>query len=213
MPMSMYFKADVKMALVIGCADYSMLREIEGRENFADLEDAMEDVKVAKAGLKRLGFTKILVLKDPEYMKVSMTIMDIKREIWNNYNAGLGTLLWVYYAGHGMMDNTTSIILNGPKTYPLERMLRGLAMAEGSYVIAVFDCCRERMQALQMRGGNGPESPLEIEEDDCAYDLNGAPAGSQENLIMSFGCKPSAGVPAKSTLARTYFRYIRKSAR
>ena len=30
---------------------------------------------------------------------------------------------------------------------------------------------------------------------------------------MTFGCKPAAGVPIKSTIARNYFKYLRMSAK
>ena len=39
------------------------------------------------------------------------------------------------------------------------------------------------------------------------------PDEPQENFIISYGCQPSAGVPVKSTLAMSYFRYLRKQAR
>jgi hypothetical protein len=29
---------------------------------------------------------------------------------------------------------------------------------------------------------------------------------------MTFGCRPSDGVPAKSTIAKAYFRYLKKAA-
>ena len=40
----------------------------------------------------------------------------------------------------------------------------------------------------------------------------GQPKGSQENIIISYGCQPSAGVAQKSSLAKAYFRYLRKSS-
>ena len=39
----------------------------------------------------------------------------------------------------------------------------------------------------------------------------GQPIGSQENIIITYGCQPSDGVPQKSSLAKHYFRYLRKS--
>ena len=109
------------------------------------------------------------------------------------------------------MDNTTFAVLNGKKCYPLERMLRALATAEGSYVCAVFDCCREKMPSSAFRGSGQADGAAEL-DDDTGINLLGAPAETQENIIMTFGCRPSAGVPAKSTIARTYFRYLRKAA-
>lgn len=104
------------------------------------------------------------------------------------------------------MDNTTYMVLNGKRPYPLEKMLRSFAQSDGSYVISVFDCCREKLPASQTRG-------LGASEDFDGGDMFlAAPEDSQENLIMTFGCRPSAGVPAKSTIAKAYFKYLRHSA-
>ena len=48
-----------------------------------------------------------------------------------------------------MMDNCTYCVLNGHRMYPLEKMLRCLAKADGSYVVSVFDCCREKLPITQ----------------------------------------------------------------
>ena len=70
--------------------------------------------------------------------------------------------MFVYYAGHGMMDNTTYLMLNHKRMYPMEKMLRTLAKADGSYVIALFDCCREKLPPTSMRGlGKGIENELD----------------------------------------------------
>ena len=57
-------------------------------------------------------------------------------------------MLFVYYAGHGIMDNYTLMVVNDKdirkRTYPLEKMLRSMAKIKGSYVVSVFDCCREK---------------------------------------------------------------------
>ena len=58
-----------------------------------------------------------------------------------------------------MSDTNLFLQLNEGKLYPIEKMLRSLAKADGSYVIALFDCCRERIIAGATRGVN-------VEEDD-----------------------------------------------
>ena len=109
-----------------------------------------------------------------------------------------------------MMDNCTYSVLNGQRMYPLEKMLRSLAKADGSYVVGVFDCCREKLKQKATRGFNAEaimnEGMLVDEE------WIGQPKGSQENIIITYGCQPSDGVLQKSSLAKTYFRYLRKSA-
>ena len=39
------------------------------------------------------------------------------------------------------------------------------------------------------------------------------PDEPKENLVITYGCQPSDGVPIKSTLAKSYFRWLRKSAK
>ena len=116
-------------------------------------------------------------------------------------------MLFVYYAGHGVMDNTTYCVLNGKRMYPMEKLLRVIAKQEGSYVMAVFDCCREKLPPQKMRGGGGGA----VIADEMPEDVELGQAVNHENFIITYGCQPSSGVPVKSTLAKTYFRYLRKS--
>lgn len=110
------------------------------------------------------------------------------------------------------MDNCTYSVLNGARMYPLEKMLRCVAKADGSYVVAVLDCCREKLPKQETRGFNTQaiaNDGLLISDD---QEWIGQPKGSQENIIITYGCQPSDGVPQKSKLAKSYFRYLRKSA-
>ena len=89
------------------------------------------------------------------------------------------------------MDNTTKAMLNGKRHYPLEKSLRNLAKCDGSYVMGVFDCCREKLDPnLATRGGGGA---MDIDEEDMDDAVN--LEDSQENFIMTYGCQPSSGVP------------------
>lgn len=126
-------------------------------EGFSDIPEAIEDMKVVHAGLRRLRFAKdeITMIENADYMQVKIAIDGANAEIYDNFSNGLNTLLFVYYAGHGMMDNCTYSIHNRTDRrwkYPLEKQLRTLARADGSYVVGVFDCCRERFTQAQTRG-------------------------------------------------------------
>ena len=67
------------------------------------------------------------------------------------------TLVFVYYAGHGILTQTTNALCNGyllkngtkgklSKTrYDLEHRLRALGQEEGGYILGIFDCCREKL--------------------------------------------------------------------
>ena len=144
------------------------------------------------------------MLQDPSYDQVKIMMGETMTEILKAKNDNdENTLLFVYYAGHGAMDNFSKIILNGPRMYPLEKILRDISRGRGSYVVALFDCCREKLPVESTRGlGNGSIAD-DVDEDF----LN---LTNQENLVITFGCQPSSGVPQKSTIATAYFRYLRQ---
>ena len=110
---------------MIGCSDYSELRKMEGMQGFSDIPESLEDIKVVYAGLRRLRFKReeITMLIDGVYMEVKMAIDQAMNAIYENHCNGQNTLLFVYYAGHGVMDNYTYSVLNGGRRYkyPLER--------------------------------------------------------------------------------------------
>ena len=88
----------------------------------------------------------------------------------------------------------------------MEKMLRSLAKADDSYVIALFDCCRERITSQAQRG-------LVSDDDDSPYGGAGlVQPESHENFIITYGCPPTEGVPAKSTIAKAYIKYLKKSS-
>ena len=112
-------------------------------------------------------------------------------------------MVFAYYAGHGLSDNNLYAQLNEARIYPLEKMLRSLAKADGSYVVALFDCCRERMVPGASRGaGADTAGMLDVETN----------METAENFIITYGCPPTEGVPAKSTIAHAYIKYLKKAA-
>ena len=209
------FRIDARIALVIGSSIYDRFRLIQGREGTQDLPETLEDIKVVCAGLRRLKFKRhqIRVLVDPDWSDLSITIREITLQVIKNYkNFGTQTLIFVYYEGHGAMDQYTKCVLNGERMYPLEQTLRTLARQDGTYVIAVFDCCREVMDVGQTRGINASN---DVDIDECEDEntfVSKEKADSFKNFIVTFGCEPSRGVAQKSTIARGYFRFLRMMA-
>lgn len=43
--------------------------------------------------------------------------------------------------------------MNGPRMMPIEKRLRIIAKMEGAFVVAVLDCCREKVNEKEWRGG------------------------------------------------------------
>ena len=101
------FRFDRKVALVIGCSSYAKQRENEGKDFPKDIPETMEDVKVVCAGLKKLKFSdqNIRVLIDPDFSDISLALKEINLEIEKLFKEkGIHTLLFSYFAGHGVMD-------------------------------------------------------------------------------------------------------------
>ena len=70
--------------------------------------------------------------------------------------------LFVYYSGHGAMDTTTKVICNEEELvfrfFNLETNLSLLTAYQNTFVVAVFDCCREQMPKEAQRGGADDET-------------------------------------------------------
>ena len=112
--MSDFFQAHRRKALIIVCSDYENLREMEGKENFADLPEVHTDKLVVEAGLRRVGFIDedMTRIENPDLRTIKDEIKKLTREVMKNTEANEKTLVYVYYAGHGCQDNYTKIILN-----------------------------------------------------------------------------------------------------
>ena len=121
----------------------------------------------------------------------------------DNADANRKTLTIVYYAGHGMMKaNQSQIVLPDAKAplYNLEARLRALSELDNSYVIGIFDCCREAYDESMFpqnltRGATGiQEGEVEVNR--------------SQNVFLIFGCAANQGVPAQSKIANTFFEML-----
>ena len=102
------------------------------------------------------------MLKNPSHRDLKLAINDAMNEIIRAFRDHQeNTLLFVYYAGHGMMDQTTYCMLNSTTKlrYPIEAMLRDIAQEHGSYVVALLDCCREKIDSEMFTRGGGISTP------------------------------------------------------
>lgn len=72
--------------------------------------------------------------------------------------------------------------------FPIESILFNLATYQNTYILSLFDCCREEMPASekQTRAMGLMEEVTQSE---------------QHNFVCLFGSAPGRGVPAQSTLA------------
>ena len=88
-----------------------------------------------------------MILRDKSHAEFEKEIARITKTIERNYEIGhFDTLVWWYYAGHGSLRSKTAIVCNkGPaeeEFFPIEEQLLRLSLTNGSYIVAVLDCCR-----------------------------------------------------------------------
>ena len=186
-----------------------------GFGKFADLQHVDEDAFNVKRGVEGLGArtSDIIIDENIDFNKFKEIIHDMRNEISDNWRNGeKKTLIFIYYAGHGVMTKgMTHAVCNGgfdkqgrPTTskafYPLENSLRSLGTERGGYVIGIFDCCRETLTEAT-RGGMGVDGD--------GLDMT---AEEYHNFILWFGCPPGSQVDAKSTIAIDFFREMKEHA-
>ena len=87
--------------------------------------------------------------------------------------------------------------------FPLEKKIRDLAEIEGCFVVALFDCCREKMTVDEVQKGKmvkveGRGGGMMEEEPDWSV-------AKARDLMIAFGCPPNSYTPAESTLTVGFF--------
>ena len=106
--------------------------------------------------------TEILTFYDCDFNDFKALMSDLRQKAVHNWNNGKQrTLFFFYYAGHGVMDNYTEAVCNGGERitkirYPLEVQLKNLSYNKGTYVCAIFACCRVKL-SKEMRGIDAAE--------------------------------------------------------
>ena len=105
-------------------------------------------------------------MEEPTYAEIKKALYLVQNKIFFAGEEGEKTLLFVYYAGHGIQANMTEIITNGGSKfkYPLEKMLRCFGSIKGAFVFSLFDCCRERVNAELEKKFRGLRTPAGDDE-------------------------------------------------
>ena len=96
-------------------------------------------------------------MEEPSHAEICKAIFHVRNKIFYAAEEGLNTLLFVYYAGHGIQANMTEIMTNGGEKfrYPLENNLRISSKMKGAFVFSLFDCCREKVTPELMKKFRG----------------------------------------------------------
>ena len=197
---SLDFEPTKQIWVCVHNSDYEERRKIPGSEGFEDIAECDKDAVNFRKGVKSLGARQLNIrdIPDAGYDDFKELFRDLQRELLSGEANGEKTLVFFYYAGHGIQRNLTYAVSNEEKVYPLEKMLRVLATTPKSYVLAVLDCCRAEFKA-QHRGFQ-------------AADNSNPDADQRTNLIITYGCPPSDTTPAKSTISVAYFDKLRQKA-
>ena len=147
--------------------------------------------------------TEINIYDDLDFRGFSELFRDLRQKANMNFTNGKQkTLFFVYYAGHGVMDNYTEAVCNGGEKatklrYKLEENLIALSQNPGCVVTAIFACCRAKL-SNEMRGGVQNRSVEDIDED--------------QKYIFFYGCPPNSGVQANSNISIDFFVELKKQA-
>ena len=147
----------------------------------------------------------IITYEDANYVTQKKMIADLRKEIEKNWVQKEKTLVFVYYAGHGVMKDKLHTVCNPEQPYnpnpdstykkdpnrpiySLENSLRNtLGQQNGGYTVGIFDCCREEYSSLS-RGGADPPDDIDCDEKDY------------QNFILWVGCPPRSPFGAQTTI-------------
>ena len=135
---------------------------------------------------------------------------DLYKECNRSHKAGERTFVLFEYGGHGLQDNFTyamcSTIERKMVAFPVERKVRDLSEVPSTYVVALLDCCREKMTVAEVQQGKkvkveGRGGGMMEEEPDWSV-------VKARDLMIVFGCPPNSYTPAESTLTVGWFNTL-----
>jgi len=148
--------------------------------------------------IETLRFDRVIKTENPDSEQMEHSFSEINKLLkMAHTNATKSTLLSVYYTGHGVLEYTTKIVLNEAEPlfryFDLEQKLSSLSKMDNNFIHGVFDCCREELP----RSGT-----KDIGDTDDRKNL------TNQNLFVVFGCPPRTGVPAESTIVKSYIECV-----
>ena len=120
--------------IILKNKNYDVLRNAPGWENFADIPNVDADAENAKRGFISLGasIADIQIYENLSFDDMKSLFGGMQRKVIQNWAAQQTSLIFVYYAGHGVMDNTVYAVCNGGQRpskyiYGLQNRLNSLA--------------------------------------------------------------------------------------
>ena len=196
------FEYDYSVAILIGVQRYDKLKHDDGKIMFEDINQAPQDIEVMEAGVRQLGFDKVEKFWEPDHKKLKLFFTKLDAEMLERAEEGKKSVIFIYYTGHGLMDERSLIVLNDPEQkpknafmFPLERYIRTLSENSSNFMISLFDCCRARVPKKFRNMLNADEDEEE----------------PSRNLMLIFGCAPTSVVNQKSPLAKAFMEQCQKA--
>ena len=144
--------------VIVANERYDEKRKFTGYSELQDIPEVRNDAVNAKNGFQGLGARPLdtHTIADADFTSLKELFRNLTQNLNANDAQNEKTMVFFYYAGHGLQDNFTMAVLNEEKNYPLEKQLRTLANVPNSFIVGLFDCCRQRIMSSAMRGSNEP---------------------------------------------------------
>ena len=90
--------------------------------------------------------------------------------------------------------------------FPIERKARDLSEVDGTFVVALFDCCRGNMTVNEVQ--KGKKIKVDGRGGGTAFDEEDYSVAKARDLMIVFGCPPNSYTPAESTLTGGFFQTL-----
>lgn len=151
------FRPSKLIAVSISSETYCELQRLQDYSEFKNLEHLRKDRFLFEHGVNCLGVKDVRHLRDPDRDDLLRMFKRLTSECLANYEAGHRTAVIFMYSGHGIASDLTFALMNtiDPKKilFPIEKKIRQISELPGTYVISLFNCCRDKVKVARSKGG------------------------------------------------------------
>lgn len=174
-------------------------------------------------GLRKMGFKnhEINVLWNPSNQAVNKSIANIYKVMREAEKINSSVFLFIYFTGHGESDDKQVICVNDPSDrtnvyrYRLDEKFRALLNNKPHYGMVIYDCCRTKFMKsskdemdISNISKDGFGKVLTSDKKIRLGETSAISVHKDNNFIFIYSCPPSAGVPARSAVARYVMYYL-----
>lgn len=199
------FKPNRLIAVSISSESYCELRRLKDYSEYRNLEHLRKDRFLFEHGANCLGISDIRHLRDPDRDELLRLFKRLTAECKASYAAGKRTAIIFMYAGHGIMSDMTFALMNtiDPKKmlFPIEKKVRQLAELQSTYVISLFNCCRDKVKIAKSKGGQTVVEANNLLEKD--------PYKDTRNAFLVYGRPPLDLLPQSTQIVSDFFELMK----